>query len=255
MPGFLIPSATVRRLLRLQWEIAEISGAVAQSRHLIDDLCQIVGADGGGMGLSTDFRPGGSGRLLRHYTSGFAAANDSELVVDRLEPTTALDPAIQSLMHHAHRGTVTLGRRELASDREWYQSGYVNDICRLAGIDDVIYSIVPGPTKGSVFGVALYRQWGGRPFGSAERDLVHLFQEESLKVHQLIYRDALPPKVRLSPRLAETLQGLLDGLAEKEIAARMEISIHTVHGFVKEIYLRFGVRSRPQLLSLFMRSR
>jgi DNA-binding CsgD family transcriptional regulator len=53
----------------------------------------------------------------------------------------------------------------------------------------------------------------------------------------------------LSPRDRETLEHLLDGASEKQIAARIGRSPHTVHTRVKRIYRRFGVTSRPELLA------
>ena len=48
----------------------------------------------------------------------------------------------------------------------------------------------------------------------------------------------------LSPRLNETLQCLLDGASEKNIADQLKLSPHTVHGYVKLIYRHFQVKSR-----------
>lgn len=46
---------------------------------------------------------------------------------------------------------------------------------------------------------------------------------------------------------------LLLGHAEKEIAARLEISQHTVHCHVRKIYREMKVRSRAELLARFVR--
>jgi DNA-binding CsgD family transcriptional regulator len=62
--------------------------------------------------------------------------------------------------------------------------------------------------------------------------------------------DAGPP---LSRRERETLELLLAGNAEKQIATRLSISRHTVHVYVKSLYKRFGVNSRPELLAKWVR--
>ena len=59
---------------------------------------------------------------------------------------------------------------------------------------------------------------------------------------------------QLSPRLRETLDCLLDGATEKQIAKKLELSPHTVHGYVKLIYRHFKVKSRAQLLSQWVRA-
>jgi hypothetical protein len=53
----------------------------------------------------------------------------------------------------------------------------------------------------------------------------------------------------LPPRLADTLQGLLAGRSEKEIASDLSLSPHTVHDYVKSLYRRFGVQSRAELMA------
>jgi DNA-binding CsgD family transcriptional regulator len=57
----------------------------------------------------------------------------------------------------------------------------------------------------------------------------------------------------LSRRQQETLELLLAGNAEKQIAATLSISRHTVHIYVKTLYKRFGVNSRPELLAKWVR--
>jgi DNA-binding CsgD family transcriptional regulator len=58
----------------------------------------------------------------------------------------------------------------------------------------------------------------------------------------------------LSPRLRQTLDGLLRGLAEKQIASELSISRHTVHVYVKQLYTTYNVSSRSELLSRWIGS-
>jgi len=56
----------------------------------------------------------------------------------------------------------------------------------------------------------------------------------------------------LSPRLRETLELLLAGGSEKEIAVQLDLSPHTVHTYVTKLYRRYGVDSRAMLMARFM---
>ena len=56
----------------------------------------------------------------------------------------------------------------------------------------------------------------------------------------------------LPPRAQEVLRLLLDGDGEKQVAAKLEISKHTVHDHVKRIYRTFGVSARSELLARFI---
>ena len=59
--------------------------------------------------------------------------------------------------------------------------------------------------------------------------------------------------LRLPRHLRQTLSCLLEGASEKEAAARLGLSWHTVHGYIKVLHRRFGVSSRAELLVLCLR--
>ena len=61
--------------------------------------------------------------------------------------------------------------------------------------------------------------------------------------------------VSLSPRMRQTLERLLAGDSEKEIAARLRLSPHTIHVYVKTLYRRFDVCSRGELAARFITRR
>ncbi len=58
----------------------------------------------------------------------------------------------------------------------------------------------------------------------------------------------------LSAREREVLAHLIEGLTESQIAPKLGISFHTVHAHVKAIYKHLQVRSRGQLLALWIRN-
>ncbi len=53
----------------------------------------------------------------------------------------------------------------------------------------------------------------------------------------------------LSPRKRDTLQLLLAGDSEKEVAIKLGLSQHTVHIHVKNLYKHLGVCSRAELMA------
>lgn len=56
----------------------------------------------------------------------------------------------------------------------------------------------------------------------------------------------------LSPKEKRILNGLLDGLTEKEIAASTGQKFATTHKYVKALYTRYGAQSRAGLMSLWL---
>src|SRR4051812_41865564 len=57
----------------------------------------------------------------------------------------------------------------------------------------------------------------------------------------------------LSPRMRQTLGFLIKGDSERQISLKLGISQHTVHVYVRQLYKRFDVSSRGELLARFIR--
>ncbi|MCR5886351.1 response regulator transcription factor [Hymenobacter sp. J193] len=55
----------------------------------------------------------------------------------------------------------------------------------------------------------------------------------------------------LSAREQQVLQGLIEGLSEKQVAAQLNLSPDTVHTYVKRLYEKLKVNSRGELLSRY----
>jgi len=53
----------------------------------------------------------------------------------------------------------------------------------------------------------------------------------------------------LSPREQQVFEALVDGLADKEIAQRLNLGLETVHTYVKNVYHKLHVSGRIELLS------
>jgi DNA-binding CsgD family transcriptional regulator len=64
---------------------------------------------------------------------------------------------------------------------------------------------------------------------------------------------ALAHLTGLSPRMRQTLGFLVQGDSERQIALKLKISQHTVHVYVRQLYKRFDVNSRGELLARFIR--
>jgi DNA-binding NarL/FixJ family response regulator len=56
----------------------------------------------------------------------------------------------------------------------------------------------------------------------------------------------------LSPREHEVLSALAEGLAYKQIADRLGVSIHTVRNYIRRIYEKLHVRSRTEAVAKYL---
>lgn len=59
--------------------------------------------------------------------------------------------------------------------------------------------------------------------------------------------------VHLSPRMRQILERLLAGDSEKQIASKLNVSVHTVHTYVKRLHKALNVSSRGELLAKFVK--
>lgn len=236
----------VRALLRLSRETRELpNGSRDQRQHALEGLSRIVGAQ---VGIWVDFDPGPPPRIVPVVDFGWSDEG-SRAVFRRyiLEQQVFADPSLQPLSTRMKDGVTTFERSDLVSDREWYRSAHVMELRRDAGVDSFIYS--GWLANGQLQAFAMHRPWGDKPFGDRERTLVDAFHTESPWLHP-------PPSPidTLPTRLKQVLGLLTKGLSEKQIAAELTLSAHTIHDYVKALHRRLGVNSRGELLALALRA-
>jgi hypothetical protein len=106
------------------------------------------------------------------------------------------------------------------------------------------------PHIGAVDQLGLHRYDLNKPFTHAQAKLVRLFHVELGR----LWRDdalkrAADPTAELPPRLVQTLDGVLRGDSEKQIAFALGLSQHTVHNYIRALHTRFEVSSRAELIA------
>ena len=145
-----------------------------------------------------------------------------------------------------------LRRRTIASTTEYHrpdhdcddESSTCHDEHRL--LDSVLH--LPNSTMSATLRV--YRVPGhGGLFTPRERAIVDFFHAEVTWVYQADVLLTSPNARSLAPRARQTLEHLLGGMSEKQIASRLRLSPNTVHHYVKSIHRHFGVSRRSELLA------
>ena len=225
-----IEGRDLKAIVRLLRETHDHSGSpLDQWQCVLDGLCKLVRADFG---------------LLAHI----APANGhtrTRLIVSRGEPVSrdraefmslfrARGPTVGAPPDEAHRLN---GRWEF----DFLRNGHV------------ILGSGPSAQHGSYCGLAMARRPQRRSFDQQACQLIKWFHNE---IGWLYRTTLIPPQgigeVHLTPRLHQTLQRLLMGESEKQIADALNLSHHTVHGYVKSLYRRFGANSRAELMASCM---
>lgn len=86
---------------------------------------------------------------------------------------------------------------------------------------------------------------GGSPMSAPiARKVVQSFQESPTHGDETL---------DLSQREREVLNGLAEGLAYKQIADQLGVSIHTVRNYIRRIYEKLHVRTRTEAVAKFLR--
>ncbi|HZZ79645.1 MAG TPA: FHA domain-containing protein [Gemmataceae bacterium] len=173
------------------------------------------------------------------------------------DPTVVAAP--HSLVHH---GTYLVGRgkgcdfviKNLSVSREHAEVTIGADCIRISDLgslngtfvrEERIRNIELKPGETVRFGNVKFQLIGLAPAEEADA-------EHSTNAMPVNSTSELPALAQLSESQRKVLDLLLRGRAEKAVAAKLDLSRHTVHNHVKEIYRRLNVSSRAELLALFV---
>jgi len=228
---------------------------ILRRRHLLAKLCKLLGASAG-ISVVLDWRQkSAQKRIASAVHVGLSSPAKRKLLDRWLATLQPHDPACIALarvmLHRAE--PMTFHRHDLVNDRTWYDSTHVRNIRTPLGVGDCLYSSFPidgTPLSGLL---CLARPCNARhPFESRHRDMLHLLHSEV----DWLYREEPTPThhdlSELTPRQRQSLQCLLDGNSEKQIATRLGLSRHTVHVHVKALYRQMRVNSRGELMARFV---
>jgi DNA-binding CsgD family transcriptional regulator len=251
--------ADVRALLQLVRELRELGEPAEWRKHLAQSLERLCGARAvlvgelslgslAGRGRSPALAQRGV-RVLHRELRGVpseAQARFDEEVVWGVHGFVAASSTRRSRAV----GRFTLARHQLVDDRRWYRSELANDRLRAHDCGDFIMQMLPIAEFGAVAGIKMFRSVGDRPFAERDRLLLELIGEELAHDWNGYALPSADDRV-LSPREKRVLALFAAGASEKEAAAALGISTHTVHGYAKSLYRSLTVHSRAELLARF----
>lgn len=202
--------------------------------------------------LAAEFGPGPAGpRLMGFGDTGWPMASSRarwEAWMGRVEPSD--HPAALRYAERTPPGRAAC-RRDLLSDAEWYRSPFY-DWFQESGLDDGMLCMT-GEPDGAILFLSPARLLGDRPFSARDAKLLAFVQTELARHLGRSLASSTDPFARLSPRLRQTLDCLLDGDGEKQTALRMGISPATVREYVQALYRLCNVTTRAELMAYFLR--
>ena len=235
----------VRQLLRVVGELHEQSRDVMLRRSFLTvRLAEIFRAKLSVCADARGFVFGRPNAFAGFTTAGYMDARESVVLDEYARGGHADDPFLAKALKFT--GDLKTWRRgELLTDREWYGSDHYNNKRIPAGLDDFIHAGISIESATADAGIAVHRPPSDRPFTARERNMLTALASEIT----CLFPRGRRPEFYLPPYLQRTLNELVHGRSEKEVANRMGLSRHTVHGYAKELHRRFGVSSRAELLA------
>jgi DNA-binding CsgD family transcriptional regulator len=247
----------MRDAYRLIGECRDLGGEVrAWREHMLMGLRRLVDAQ---VAMAAEVREGGpSWKVALHEPMdvGWPSAASREMLMryeEESDPSS--DITFRPLIGLA-RPLVTRMREQVLGDRQWYTSVAFNDYRRSSEVDDWINSVSRLADPPGFHVICFHRPLGESRFTARERRLVHIFHHElDHLMGPVLSRETDPIVSSLPRRLGEILDCLLEGDSEKQVASRLGLSRTTVHGYVTDLYRRFDVSSRAELLAHCLRRR
>jgi DNA-binding CsgD family transcriptional regulator len=247
----------VRAVFHLVGECRELGDdPVAWRQHLLAGAARLTGADAARY-YEGRWEPGG---LTGVVNWGFENGFDRQIVdlMDAEFPRQGFNfsPMFQPFMAALRQGLgPSLTRADLLRDTEWYRSSFYRIYHAPSGADVMMYSTLPLPGGGGqLSGRTLIRAIGQPDFTPRARVIDReLHAAITALVGGPLARLDEPSPADLPPRLRQVLRCLLEGDADKQVAARLGLTRHTVNQYIKVIFRHFGVGSRAELLARWVR--
>lgn len=244
-----IPLADVRALMNLVGDLGQFpAGTAAWRRHFVEHVGEVIPCQTAQLPEIIGLLPGRPAAMVAADTHGWISpeAEHNFFKWSMGAGAAAANPMIGAL--GSRLDTDYASRRvDLIADDDWDRVELVQVMRELNEVDDMACSVSRMNQQGWAFGIGLQRRIGDRPFSARDRNMLELLAEHlgrSLRRALVPVNDPKP----LSPRLRQTLEGILEGHGDKQIAAKLELSYHTVREYIKELYARFNVSGRNELI-------
>jgi len=241
-------------------ELADFDAAQTEASRtrLLEGLCSLAGAQDATwigavrMGDPMPGDPVGGWRpKVFHYLRD--PATRTRINKPRIEALESRQVDATIIRNVSMAGRFRVNRLVDLVDGTWFDGDYYRSYYLGFGHHDAIWVGIPiNEDAESYFG--LYRAIGTPAFsesdcavvGHALRGITWFHRQQMLGEGLHVASEPLTPLER------RVLQGLLQGLMDKEIAAELGQSPYTAQEYVKRIFRKYGVSSRTALMALWL---
>jgi DNA-binding CsgD family transcriptional regulator len=233
------------------------SGTEARIESLLHSLNRMLGRDGRSAFWlldQLDRRP--LPRIMQRYvvapTWDHTPPQDLSVLQKTIDGAAPLMDVLIPQVLSNMRTPFTIMVSEIDED-DWYNSVLLPRFLKPLGYADAIVSMWAATATKAVL-LGYMRREVDPPFTAKDAQTVSLMLRAAAPLidREVFQRANSIDTPKLSPRQHEVLLMLLSGESEKEIAAGLSRSVHTVHTFIRQIYKLFDVSSRGELMARFI---
>jgi DNA-binding CsgD family transcriptional regulator len=237
---------------------AERFDPALQRQQLVDGLQEILATKIGWMFVAENWRPGRKVRIVHQVITSGALPDWLRYMSDFfVNHAPDADPYADHSMRSDE--TVQVWRRCRVLPDAAAEARYASCMVfvrQLEAGDAAVGAYRGGDGGDRIVAFGLHRDQHAPLYTERDFALIRLAIETMRDLEeegQLIFRaDAGEPA--LTPRQQQVLDRLLAGKAPKEIAVELCLSIHTLREHAEQIYKRYGVEDRAELMSKFLRA-
>jgi DNA-binding CsgD family transcriptional regulator len=251
-----------RDIIRLVGECRELGDDWNQwQEHWVLGLAKLADADLGFSGEVAGCRspsPKSLSNIIYRGQPGFRVneAGIEELIRSKDEVLEISESLILYFERTFDDDGAPLTNQDIYSDQDWYASRDHQLINEIYGTDPVLWCArsIPGISTDESLMTTVCRAKDRRKFTA--RDCTTVREAVAAIVPLMggpLARFTDPSPGALAPRVRQVLACLLEGDSDKQVAARLRLSTHTVNQYTKVIYQHFGVRGRTELLARWIR--
>ncbi len=239
-------------MVRLLGEVVAIEGDhAAKKRHLLDGLISLVGAHAWAWALMAEPAPYELPVCVNFLHGGFDEKQYAAYLQALDHPDLARFTAPFLLELQRRQVHITRMRQQSDPANRFVECGAYPLWCKAGIVPGIMSSRPLGLHAYSLIGI--YRGPEQPPFSERELRLAHIVLSEVPRLHEQGWPGDLGVTVpRLALRRRQTLNLLLEGSSRKGIADSLGLSLHTVNGYVKDLYRHFKVQSQGELMHRFL---
>jgi DNA-binding CsgD family transcriptional regulator len=252
MEGEFLRESDVRGIVCALAEVGGLEVDLATKRRmLLERLAKLIDADCWFWTMMGEREPGEMATFSVYLKGGFTEEQFAKYIQAQEHPEMAALNAPFMEEFAREGGHITRLRQQIDVENRFPETA-VYDLWREADLAPLIFSMRP-TSSGQASGVLMFRKFDRPLFTERESRIAHIILTEVPWLHDESWPNHPQQKLaQLSPRLNTVTNLLLQGRARKDIADSMGISIHTLNGYIKDLYARFEVHSQGEFIRRFV---